>query len=79
MSECQVCGAGQFHEELVSEVFNIKGKFYLVESIPARVCNRCGEETFSRTITEQIRTMLHEQPRPVRSTTLDVFSFKEAV
>jgi hypothetical protein len=31
----------------------------LVENIPASVCARCGEATFSRETTERIRRMLY--------------------
>lgn len=79
MFQCQVCGSNGSHVEYVNEVFNINGKFHLVENIPATVCSRCGEETFSRETTEQIRVMLHSQQQPVRSVSLDVFSFTEAV
>ncbi|NJM98553.1 MAG: YgiT-type zinc finger protein [Phormidesmis sp. RL_2_1] len=79
MFQCQVCGSDSAHTEYVSEVFNIDGKFHLVESIPATVCDRCGEETFSRETTERIRVMLHGQQPPLRSVSLDVFSFNEAV
>ena len=79
MFTCQVCGSDSCHTESISEVFNINGKFHLVENIPATVCDRCAEETFSRETTEQIRVMLHSQLQPVRSVSLDVFSFDEAV
>jgi HTH-type transcriptional regulator / antitoxin MqsA len=79
MFKCQVCGSINSHTEYVSEVFDINGKFHLVEGIPAKVCDRCGEELFTRETTERIRVMLHGQPQPVRSVSLDVFSFDEAV
>jgi HTH-type transcriptional regulator / antitoxin MqsA len=79
MFKCQVCGSNNSHIEYVSEVFNLNGKFHLVESIPAKVCDHCGEESFSRETTERIRVMLHGHPQPVRSVSLDVFSFGEAV
>jgi len=79
MFQCQVCGSDRCHTEYVSEVFKINGKFHLVESIPATVCDCCGEETFSRETTERLRVMLHSQQQPVRSVSLDVFSFNEAV
>jgi HTH-type transcriptional regulator / antitoxin MqsA len=79
MFKCQVCGSNNSHTEYVSEVFNINGKFNLVERIPATVCDgeafqgkRCEEELFSRETTKQIRVMLHGQPQPVRSVSLDV-------
>ena len=79
MFKCQVCGSSSSHPEYVSEVFDVDGRFRLVESIPATVCDRCGEETFSRETTERIRVMLHGQQLPARSVSLDVFSFGEAV
>jgi HTH-type transcriptional regulator/antitoxin MqsA len=59
MSKCHVCGSEDSHIEYVSEVFNVQGKFHLVENIPAMVCSRCGEEVFSRETTERVRAMLH--------------------
>lgn len=38
---------------MVNEIFMIEGKFILVENIPAKVCARCGEPTFSRETTEK--------------------------
>ena len=79
MFRCHVCGSGESHSEVVSEVFNIQGKFYLVENIPATVCSRCGEEVFSRETTDRIRVMLHRQEQPIKSIPLEVFSYGEAV
>ncbi len=59
----------------VNEVFDIDGERILVENIPARVCQRCGEETFSRETTERIRRMVHGEPKPVRSISMDVFHY----
>ncbi|MDY6783897.1 MAG: YgiT-type zinc finger protein [Cyanobacteriota bacterium] len=75
MFECHVCSSKEYRTELVNEVFQIRDKFYLVEKIPATVCSRCGEEIFSRETTEQIRAMLHSEAKPVRSISVDVFSY----
>lgn len=79
MFKCHVCGSDNSRTEYTNEVFNIGGKFYLVEHIPATVCSNCGEEVFSRETTERIRLMLHGENKPVRSISLDVFSYDEAV
>lgn len=63
MFKCHVCHSIDARETLVSEMFEIDGKFYLVENIPATVCSRCGEEVFSREIAERIRSMLHGQAK----------------
>ncbi len=76
MVKCHVCGSEKFHEELVSEIFQIDGKFYLVEDIPATVCSHCGEESFSRETTEHIRVMLHGDVQPVKSISVDVLAYQ---
>ena len=76
MFKCHVCGSSEEYLTEVSEVFQIDGKFFLVENIPAMVCSRCGEETFSRETTERIRSMLHGNAKPINSVPLDVFSYR---
>lgn len=76
MFKCHVCSSEESHTELVSEIFQIEGKFYLVEKIPAIQCSRCGEEIFSRETTERIRVMLHGEAKPVKSISVDVFSYQ---
>ena len=75
MFTCSVCGAGDSREELVEEIFRIDGKYVLVDRIPAMVCARCGEESFSRETTERIRLMVHRRTSPVKSVALKVFEF----
>ena len=75
MFKCSVCGAGDSREELVEEVFRIDGKYVLVDHIPATVCARCGEESFSRETTERIRLMVHGRTSPAKSVALKVFEF----
>lgn len=76
MFKCHVCNSEEFHQELVNEIFQIDGKFYLVEQIPAAVCSHCGEEVFSRETTERIRLMLHGEAKPIKSISVDVFSYQ---
>lgn len=75
MFTCSVCGAKESREELVDEVFRIDGKYVLVDHIPARVCTRCGEETFSRETTERVRLLVHGKVTPTKSIALKVFEF----
>ncbi len=79
MFQCHICGSDNSRTEYTNDVFEIENKFYLVENIPTTVCSNCGEEVFSRETTERIRVMLHDENKPVRSISLDVFSYDEAV
>lgn len=76
MFKCYVCNSEDCHQELINEIFQIDGKFYLVEKIPVAVCSHCGEEIFSRETTERIRVMLHGEAQPIKSISVDVFAYQ---
>ena len=75
MFMCPVCHSQESQEELVEEIFQIDEKYVLVDHIPATVCVRCGEETFSRETTEKVRLLVHGQAKPTKSIALEVFEF----
>ena len=75
MYSCSVCLADDCREELVEEVFRADGKYVLVKNIPAQVCARCGEESFSAKTAESIRVMVNGEATPEASVSLDVFTF----
>ncbi|TAE58084.1 MAG: YgiT-type zinc finger protein [Nostocales cyanobacterium] len=75
MLSCHICGSENFTEELVNETFEINGKLILVEGIPAKVCSRCGEITFSSETAENIRLMLNSNQKSQRKIEIDVFAF----
>ena len=76
MSNCHICGSNNFTQELVNETFEIQGKLMLVELIPAQVCSRCGEITFSSETAENIRIMLNSKQKPNKSIQIDVFAYQ---
>ena len=75
MFKCHVCGSTQARQGLVSEVFQIDGKPVLVENIPAQVCERCGEEIFSKETTEKVRLLVRGKVKPIKSVQMDVFAY----
>lgn len=75
MFKCHVCGSTNAREELVSELFQVNGEPVLVESIPAQVCERCGEEVFTAETTEKVRLLVHGSAKPVKSVTMSVFTY----
>jgi len=58
---------------MASEVFFVDGRRVLVERIPAEICKRCGEATFSAETGERIRLLLHGDARPTGTLPLEVF------
>ena len=76
MFHCHVRGQTESRQELVSEVFDIDGKLVQVQQIPAIVCLHCGEPTFSRDITKQVRRMVHGEAKSTKSIQTDVFVYR---
>jgi YgiT-type zinc finger domain-containing protein len=74
MFNCYVCGNKTAKDELTNEIFTIDGRRVLVENIPAQVCERCSEATFSRETTEKIRQLVHGASKPVRTVPLEVYA-----
>ncbi len=75
MFTCVVCSADQSLTELVEEVFKVDGRYVLVGDVPASVCQRCGERSFSRETTEKVRLLVHGQATAARSVPLQVYEF----
>ncbi len=75
MFRCAVCHHTESREELVEKMFHVDERYVLVERIPAVVCARCGEPTFSRETTERTRTLVHGGAKPSKSVPLEVLDF----
>ena len=75
MFECPVCGCLDSRIELVKDVFQVEGRYVLVHDIPATVCSRCGEESFSSETAERIRLLVNGDGQPSRTVDMDVFEF----
>ena len=70
-----VCGAAESREELVNEVFQVDEKYVRIDHIPARVCTRCGDETFSRETTEKVVCWSTDKRNRRNLLRLEIFEF----
>ena len=75
MFVCAVCGCKESRSEVVDEVFKIDEEYVLVERIPAEVCARCGEQSFTLETAETVRKMVNKEATPTRSIEMRVFHF----
>ena len=75
MFHCSVCGSGECRDEAVDKVFNVDGEYALVGGVPAVVCQRCGERSFSRETTEKVRLLVHGQTEAPKSIPMRVYDF----
>lgn len=74
MFTCAVCGNNESKTEYIDDVFHIDGRYVLVEHIPAIVCRRCGEPSFSRETTEMVRKLVRSEKPPAKTEQMDVFA-----
>lgn len=75
---CDNCGHTRFHDERVTRTFVVEGKVIMVEDVPAQVCDRCEDASFSASVAERLRTIVH-QPHPnARSIPAELLRFEAA-
>ncbi|MEK7830526.1 MAG: YgiT-type zinc finger protein [Acidobacteriota bacterium] len=70
---CEYCN-GEIHEKTVALSRKARGKYLLIENVPAGVCSECGTRYYTanvlKTITETIRGRRHAK----REITVPVYS-----
>jgi YgiT-type zinc finger domain-containing protein len=77
MGDCLYC-KGQLEEKLVSRVQEYKGRWFLIENVPALVCRQCGEQYFTPQTHSLILHLVREATVPVRVETLSVLDASAA-
>ena len=75
MFSCVVCHGELSIDEVVDEVFCVGGQYFLVCGIPAVVCTRCGEQSFSSESAERVRLMVHGEAKSDRVVPMQVYDF----
>ncbi|MBM4046791.1 MAG: YgiT-type zinc finger protein [Planctomycetes bacterium] len=74
MASCVFCG-GKVLSKNVTFSYEEGGKSFFVENVPAEVCTKCGEKTYSPEVTDELIRFACEQHRPVRTLEVPVFDF----
>jgi len=75
--KCVFCG-GETEKRTVTFSYEEDDKHFLVEHVPAEVCERCGEKTYSPEVTEELQKFAKDQFKPVKKLEVPVFDFAEA-
>jgi YgiT-type zinc finger domain-containing protein len=71
MNECLYC-KGHLKEQRVSRVQQYHGHWYLIENVPALVCEQCGETFYTPQAHSLVLRLVRESTDPVRLETLAV-------
>jgi YgiT-type zinc finger domain-containing protein len=75
---CESCGNATFHSGSSNETFSIAGRIYVVEDIPAQICDRCGAPSFSADVAERVRRLIHEPHKAGRLVQAEVLQYDAA-
>ena len=60
---------------MVTYTGNYKGKFYIIENVPARVCMETGEEFFSPDTVDHIQKTIKQHRKPDRIIETPVYNY----
>ena len=65
-------------ERRVTYTLEVDGRFYIVENVPARVCEETGEPYFAPETVERLQQIVWEGRVPKRMVETPVYEFAEA-
>lgn len=71
---CVFCG-GRVEKRMVTFSYEEEDKHLLVEHIPAEVCDKCGEKTYSPEVVDELLRFAKDKVKPVKVIEVPVFDF----
>jgi YgiT-type zinc finger domain-containing protein len=69
--KCHVCG-DQMQEKRINQDYWLKGKLFVIESVPTGVCPRCGEKVVRADVGRDVMALLTTVGRTPKRRTLEV-------
>ncbi|MEI9476507.1 MAG: type II toxin-antitoxin system MqsA family antitoxin [Deltaproteobacteria bacterium] len=74
--KCVFCG-GKVEKRTVTFSYEEDEKYLFVENVPAEICTKCGEKTYSPEVTDELLRFARHEFRPVKTIDVPVFDFAE--
>jgi len=74
--KCVFCG-GKVEKRTVTFSYEEDEKYLFVENVPAEICTKCGEKTYSPEVTDELQRFARHEFRPVKTIDVPVFDFAE--
>ncbi len=75
--KCVFCG-GTLKEKLVTFSYEEGDRYLIVEHVPAEVCEKCGEKTYSPKVTDELLRFAKNEFKPKKFIKVPVFEFAES-
>lgn len=74
--KCVFCG-GKAEKKIVTFCYEEDDKYLFVENVPAEVCTKCGERTYSPEVTDELLRFARAEFKPTKTIKVPVFNFAE--
>ncbi len=75
--KCVFCD-GETKKQAVTFSYEEGDRYFLVEHVPAEVCERCGEKTYSPDVADEMLKFAKNKFKPVKKLEVPVFDFAKA-
>jgi len=75
--KCLVCH-WEMAKKKVTVDLRIGDELFVVENVPATVCNHCGERVFTPEVTRKLQALAKQRKKPPRTLTVPVFTLGKA-
>ncbi len=75
-ADCYFCG-GLVEEKTISYMRKWKGKYILIENVPAGVCNQCGEKYFEAKVAEKMDNLMLKKEKAKRKISIPVIELQQ--
>lgn len=76
---CEYCNAPiENGDKLVTVYRHRKGRHFIFERVPARVCARCGERYFSAGVVREMDRLMQKRSQPGPTVSVPVIALKLA-
>jgi HTH-type transcriptional regulator/antitoxin MqsA len=72
--KCAFC-CGETKHIIVTFSYEEENRCFLVEHVPAEVCERCGEKTYSPDVTDQLLKFSKDNRKPIKKLEVPVFDY----
>jgi YgiT-type zinc finger domain-containing protein len=65
-------------EKTITVDLRIGDKLFVIEEVPAKVCNNCGEKVFTPDITRKLQNLVKRRRKASRIVKVPVFCLKKS-
>jgi len=72
--KCVFCG-GQVELREVTFVYDEDESYFFIENVPAEVCVRCGEKTYSPAVADEVLRLAKQKLKPAKTIQVPVFDY----